>query len=311
VYAYTYAGAAVHSALPLPELPSRARGADPSPRASGDGPAWLCAPGPVPRSAHRRLLQTWFDDDGDEWLRMSRTDDGYRLSFAIGVDVHVAPPAITWQASASVGGASLRHLLLDQVLPLANSCRGVFGLHGSAVVIDGEAIAFVGRGGQGKSTLAAAMTAAGAALLADDYVVVQRTARGWQAVPSYPGARLWADSRKHVMGGARLHARPVADYTTKARLPLPSVGVAVPLRWIVLPEWGPSDQGPQMSAARAADAVDLLRFVFRLDVEDRAGLERDFDTASALVRDAVVKRLRAPRRFDALPQTRAEILGAA
>jgi hypothetical protein len=69
-----------------------------------------------------------------------------------------------------VGG---RHHLLPVIIPGAIAAflmnmAGQFVLHGSAVDIDGRALAFVGQSGQGKSTMAALFCAAGAALVTDD-----------------------------------------------------------------------------------------------------------------------------------------------
>jgi hypothetical protein len=296
LYACTYAGALVHSSVPLPELLDSG---------AGGAPEWVCRQGTV-ADGDGSPLHRWLDDDGDEWVRMSRTTAGYRLSFPVGLDVHIAPPDIVWRTTRVISDVTVRHLLLDQVLPLANSLRNVFGLHGSAVSIGGSAVLFVGRSGQGKSTLAASMVAAGATLLADDYVVLQPSPAGWNAVPSYPGARLWADSRTRLDTPLSALA-PLADYTTKLRVVLPATHATVPLRRIVMPAWSDVDR-PRLRAATAADAIDLLRFVFRLDIDERAGLERDFDRASALVRDGFVKRFDAPRRFDALDDMRVTIL---
>src|SRR6185312_3401168 len=66
-----------------------------------------------------------------------------------------------------VGGALLSLLLY---------LRGQTVLHASAIRLNGRSIAFMGRSGQGKSTLAALMCQAGAELITDDVVAVRSTA---------------------------------------------------------------------------------------------------------------------------------------
>jgi hypothetical protein len=73
--------------------------------------------------------------------------------------------------------------------------RGWLTLHASSVAVDGEAIAFVGEKGEGKSTMAAAMCAKGHRLIADDITAVQNTdAHGPCVYPGYPQLKLWPDA---------------------------------------------------------------------------------------------------------------------
>jgi hypothetical protein len=78
---------------------------------------------------------------------------------------------------------------------------GFLVLHGSAVVIAGKAVAFVGWKGQGKSTLAAALFARGITLLTDDLLALSTT-DGSQvlAEPGFPQFKLWPDSVESSLG---------------------------------------------------------------------------------------------------------------
>ena len=67
-----------------------------------------------------------------------------------------------------------RAILLGPVMALALHQSGVLCLHGSAVTIGGEAVAFLAPKHHGKSTLALALTAVGARLLTDDLVAIDR-----------------------------------------------------------------------------------------------------------------------------------------
>lgn len=74
------------------------------------------------------------------------------------------------------GGAALlvRHL------------RGELAMHGAAVAFGDHAVALLGRSGQGKSTLAAALCARGGCLLSDDALHVDHAGDGWVLAPVEP-----------------------------------------------------------------------------------------------------------------------------
>jgi len=72
---------------------------------------------------------------------------------------------------------------------------GYPNLHASAVVIDGQAIAFLGTSGAGKSTMSAALARRGAAFLTDDVLRIDVCADG--AILAHvgpPTMRLWQPS---------------------------------------------------------------------------------------------------------------------
>ncbi|WFR62136.1 hypothetical protein P9222_28415 [Paenibacillus amylolyticus] len=76
----------------------------------------------------------------------------------------------------------VRLFILGTCMAVIMMQRGILPLHGSAVVIDGWAYAFVGYSGAGKSTLSAALASRGYPLLTDDVVALT-----WDAgeEPSY------------------------------------------------------------------------------------------------------------------------------
>lgn len=73
--------------------------------------------------------------------------------------------------------------------------RGWLTLHASSLDVGGEAIAFLGEKGEGKSTMAAALCARGHRLVADDVTAVRVTDVGDPSVcPGYPQLKLWPDA---------------------------------------------------------------------------------------------------------------------
>jgi hypothetical protein len=76
-------------------------------------------------------------------------------------------------------------------------------LHASAVVVDGEAVVFLGHPGQGKSTLASSLLIRGAALLTDDALPLRLIGDRVYGAPGPPFMKLWEATAVH---GLRLRA---------------------------------------------------------------------------------------------------------
>ena len=89
----------------------------------------------------------------------------------------------------------LRVCLLGPALAALLHQRGLLVLHGSALKMNGEGVAFLGGKGWGKSTLAAYMHSRGHMFLADDLVALgARSAEPVQLVPGFPHLKLWPNS---------------------------------------------------------------------------------------------------------------------
>jgi hypothetical protein len=76
-----------------------------------------------------------------------------------------------------------QRLLIAQVLPFAALLRGLEVFHASAVVLDGEAIAFLGPSRAGKTSLALELCRGRASFLADDVLAVESRAHELLAHP--------------------------------------------------------------------------------------------------------------------------------
>ncbi|MCP4577977.1 MAG: hypothetical protein GY846_17010 [Deltaproteobacteria bacterium] len=77
--------------------------------------------------------------------------------------------------------------------------RNILPLHGSAVVVDGGGVIFVGPSAIGKSTLAGGFQKRGYSLLADDICAVRADhGEGPQIIPGFPRLKLWADTLKKL-----------------------------------------------------------------------------------------------------------------
>jgi len=69
--------------------------------------------------------------------------------------------------------------------------RGKLVLHASTVAFNGEAFAFIGTTGQGKSTLALALYALGDELVADEITSIDVTCSPPQVAPAHPRLNAW------------------------------------------------------------------------------------------------------------------------
>ena len=107
---------------------------------------------------------------------------------------------------------------LGQVLSFSLLARGIEPLHGSAVVVDGSAIVFLGACGAGKSTLAAAMIARGYPAITDDVVVLRPSEKGWVVEPGIPRIKLFPATARKLLGAR--DATRMNTGTTKLVMPL-------------------------------------------------------------------------------------------
>jgi hypothetical protein len=117
----------------------------------------------------RRLL------DGTLGMRVEQgAGDSYRvLAPGHGDFVVSADGSLVRCAPAEGSSWRWQRPLFAQVLPLAASLQGLELLHASAVVLQDTAVAFTGRSGIGKTSLAVHLTGHGASLLTDDVLSLE------------------------------------------------------------------------------------------------------------------------------------------
>lgn len=87
----------------------------------------------------------------------------------------------------------LRLCILGPVMALALLQRGYLTLHASCVEINGEAVAFLGGSGWGKSTMAATLQTLGHPVITDDLTAFEPGGSN-RIVPSFPQLKLWPDA---------------------------------------------------------------------------------------------------------------------
>lgn len=76
--------------------------------------------------------------------------------------------------------------------------RNILVLHGSAIAVNGQSVAFCGPSGIGKSTIAAGFHQRGYPFLADDLCAVTMCNGHPAVIPGFPRLKLWADTLKKL-----------------------------------------------------------------------------------------------------------------
>ncbi len=298
--AYRYCGTTIVSSIELPMLERGAAG-EAALAIEADPPSDLAV-------TRHHWFHHWRVGRGTPWLSFAREDDGYLLRFPSLADFLVGNDGrlVCARPSRGLPADTLQHLLVDQVLPLAFSRRGRLVLHASAVHLPGiGAIAFAGSTGRGKSTLAAALASCGGRILTDDCAAIERIDGVPHVHPSYPGLRLWPDA--HARATRSSSAPRVAHYTRKRRVDGTALrfhGDASPLRVLFL-LGSRGSSGPAIVVRRnsaAARLMELVKYAYVLDVEDRGELSRVFDGLASLAIGVPILTLRVRHGLTRLPE---------
>ncbi|HEU5076819.1 MAG TPA: hypothetical protein VFU02_21665 [Polyangiaceae bacterium] len=227
------------------------------------------------------------------WPVIARQAGGYRLNFGEESEFWLSGDGQKIRCFRSTPAtATVRHYLLDHVLPRALDLWGLNPLHSTAVATSRGVLAFLGASGTGKSTIAAALVARGCELVSDDCLVLSRSASSILAAPSYPGLRLHQDVCD-VLGFDR-GLRPMADYSPKQRATggVPLAKKDLPL--LVVYALSRTDVSGVSLAEFAplgpADATMMLAgSAFRIDVERRDLHRRQLGFFAEVVRRVPVR----------------------
>jgi hypothetical protein len=153
--------------------------------------------------------------------------------------------------------------LLGPIFAFILRVHGFTALHASAAVINQQAVAFVGGGRAGKSTIVAALARAGHRILSDDIAVLEQEAGGFKIRPSYPHIRLWPDSVSVLFGteDALPKLVPSSDWWDKRFLDLERDGFyfhdeALPVRFTYLLE--PRSQNVRIARAEIIPSIEAF-----------------------------------------------------
>ena len=251
-------------------------------------------------------------DDDTVWTEFYHTGDGYLLRFPGLADFEVSIDGSKVVAYPTKGTdeATIEHLYINQLVPLALSRQGQPAFHASVVTFGGGAIAFLGQSGTGKSTLAASFALSGEMFLTDDALLVEESDDGCRVRPSHASLRLWNDSVEAIVGNDIQTAGPIS-YSDKAQLlageALAFCNESQPLAGAYVLEQN------DVSSVLIRELTGLDRYMawlgnsFLLDVVDNDLLARHFDWTHRISGKVPTFALDFPRDYDILPEVRAAI----
>ena len=271
------------------------------------------------RRAPRRVatasepLHEWRSPEGALYASFRRNGDRYLIHFKRRALFEVSGALSTVHCTpiCDASPLTLRHLFLDQVMPLILAMTGRHVLHASAVECQGDAVAFVGKSGMGKSTIAAAIGRGRGRILADDCLLLDEHGGQFLAASPYSSLRLWTDSVSalELTGASRAHRTWKRQFLMDSGLSFQSS--PSPLRavfFLTRPRRGRSEVVTAMSPAEAV--VALVGSAFKLDIRDRSYLQAEFRLFSRLVTAVPCYRLVVRKSLAGLPRVMEAVVRA-
>lgn len=298
----------VESSVPLPEL-TQVEGGTPDCRFE----VLPCAEG-FTEDVH--WFHQWADADKETWLKLADHGEDFLLRFPDRGDFLISQDGrdIRCRPLPGTPQSTIRHVFLDQIVPLVLSRRESLVLHASAILTRQGVIAFLGKSGQGKSTLAAYFGQSGFRLMSDDYLALRKRADDWVAIPSYPGVRLWPETSDGIFS-VPPHSTEIAHYTDKRRVNDPALvpfaegPSALRCLYFLNDEGGDFLAEPAILPLRPREAfMKLVSCAFSLDVRDKVRLERQFVAIGQITAQLPCFHLEYARDFAMLPAVRRMIV---
>ena len=292
-YRYLCCGLRVQADLPLPGLCER-------PEEQGAPTDVRIQRGAVPDAPARRAIEggrgpTWVAS-GDELLLEVPGVVRFQLAAGGGIVYEPAPGRTPHDFAAFLMGSAFGALLHQ---------RGCLVLHGSAIETGGGAALFCGVSGIGKSSLAAALSAAGYPLIADDMCAI----RFGEGAPTLPNdgrsLKLWADAAGHLKAATGEQVRrgigkywvtPAASHVG---------GGAIPVRRIYFLRDAQPPHAAGIERLSAVDGAELLqRAAYRRRLIRVLGQEAHWLQQSVqLLGHAEAFWFTRERRLEALPES--------
>ena len=209
-----------------------------------------------------------------------------------------------WPSSLTIEDTAT--YLLGPVMGFVLLLRGIFSLHASAVVVGSEAVAFVGPAGSGKSTTAAAFSANGYSVLADDVVTLDDQTDHFLVRPSYPCIRLWPASVKTLYGSESYLPRLTPNWD-KCYLDLTEQFPTTPVPLSAVYLFGDRSDEPVSPFVEMPDRTDallsLIANTYTNYLIDKNMQARQFDLMTRVLANVPVRRViphADPRRIQQL-----------
>ena len=224
--------------------------------------------------------------------------------------VSASAKQVRWRKLQEVPNEVFFTYFLGQVLSYCLLARGIEPLHATAIIVDDQAIAFLGDSGFGKSTLAATFLQRGYPLLTDDVLALEFSGENVWARPGIARVKLNPDAADTVFGGRR--SIPMNSFTSKMIFPLNDAqhgNRVVPLQALyVLPHKPSKSRILIRRLSGRSSFLPIVQNTFNDTVLHPDRLKQQFAVAARLASVIPIKRLSYPRRLEMLPAVADAIL---
>lgn len=301
-YACSIYGLGVLANKPIPTIPHATIESADVRVSFGVLPDWLDSL--PPHDVETTYIADYTNENGKPAVVFSKLHGGnfYRFSYADNtefvIDKHGREIWTSWQEPLTLEDTAT--YLLGPVMGFVLLLRGLVCLHASAVVLAGAAIALVGPAGAGKSTTAAAFSARGFSVLAEDVVTLDDDCddrEGFFVRPAYPCIRLWPASAASLYG-SRTALPPLTPNWDKCYLDLTQQSgqfenTARPLAAIyLLAERSDDPKAPFVEKLDQAEGlIELIANTYATKLLDKHMRARQFDLLSRVLAHIPLRRV--------------------
>ena len=247
-------------------------------------------------------------DDGTVWTKFYRIESGYLLRFPDLADFEVSADgrSVVGYPAPGTDDVTVEHLYINQLVPLALSRQGRPAFHASVVTVPGGAVAFLGKTGMGKSTLAASFALEESAFLTDDALLIDETS-GVRAMPSHASLRLWEDRVEALIPDNTPQAGAIS-FSSKARLLAGEVlhhkDESVPLLASYVLDWQDVDEIVIAPLSGSTRQMAWISNSFLLDIKDQALLAKHFEWTHRIAQQVPTFSLDYARDYGMLSKVR-------
>ncbi len=272
MYSYELHGYAIECAWPLPMSSSRALSKK----------ADLFITHSNIQIKEPQLMHPLRSSEGHEVAWLGCCDLGFILNFQNQAQF-LFSESILSVLNTSLSESDLDTLLLSQVIPMAFSFTADLMLHSSGVEKLGQAWAFLGLEGAGKSTLAASFFERDFKVLSDDSLRVDISFDSIKVYPGTPEIRMFSESIGKIFKNPE--ALNFSEAIHKMRLKLPHQQLqALPLAGIFCLNPQSEDTEVSINSLQPMAALPfLLRSLFRWDLQSQSSMTREISGAVQLL----------------------------
>jgi hypothetical protein len=255
--------------------------------------------------------------NGRVWLSIEKYKSSYILRFPNIADFLLSGEKrkIFCNPNNNIPKNTVRHLFINQIIPLYLASKGYFVIHSSAVSINGKGVVFLGKSRAGKSTLASIFCKNGYELITDDFLLIKYK-NGLHAVPSYPAIRLSNQTMDFLFNkDPKVFIND--DFTDKKWLKADNRLIkyrnkVVPIHriYILAHKSKQSDKSPvTIKKQSPTDSLtDLLHNCFFIDSSDSKLIENNFNYCALTLKSDIIRKLTYKKEFSVLSEVKDKIL---